>query len=177
MWRISMVSDRRVIYCALNMLNFRCYNVNYIDYHHYGGRGITVCDEWKLFANPTHDKDIRRKNKVIIDKFIIWAKENGWERGLEIDRIDNNGNYEPNNCRWTTSTIQKINRRKVAKTSSKYRGVSWWQSRQKWRVVTKHNGKFVNIGRFDTELEAAKAYNDYIIANDLPFILNEIHNG
>ena len=65
-------------------------------YEYYGGRGITVCDEWK-----DNDK-----------AFIRWAFENGYERGLSIDRIDNDGNYCPDNCRWTTRSVQQNNTRK-----------------------------------------------------------------
>jgi hypothetical protein len=60
----------------------RCYNPNHPQYHRYGGRGITVCQEWILDA----------------DSFISWALSHGWQYGKAIHRIDNDGNYEPNNC-------------------------------------------------------------------------------
>ena len=72
----------------------RCYNKNMRQYKDYGGRGITICNEWR--NNP--------------EAFIGWGKDNGFEKGLEIDRRDNNGNYEPSNCRFVTHAVNNQNR-------------------------------------------------------------------
>lgn len=73
----------------------RCKNPNARGYRHYGGRGITYCDEWEDYI-PFRD----------------WALANGYEQGLSIDRIDNDGNYEPSNCRWVTQKEQTLNTRR-----------------------------------------------------------------
>lgn len=72
----------------------RCYYKKAIKYKNYGGRGIQVCDEW------------RNDPKAFCD----WAIANGWEKGLSLDRIDNDGNYEPANCRWISQKEQCNNR-------------------------------------------------------------------
>lgn len=66
----------------INMLR-RCDSPKRWDYKYYGARGITVCEEWKD-----------------IESFIQWANLNGWKKELTLDRIDNDGNYEPDNCQW-----------------------------------------------------------------------------
>lgn len=83
------------IQSAWSHMKQRCFNPNCKEYEHYGGRGITVCDEWK--------------NSVA--EFAKWAYENGYENNLTLDRIDNNGNYEPNNCRWVSMEVQENNKR------------------------------------------------------------------
>ena len=74
----------------------RCFNVNNDAYKNYGARGIIMCTEWK--------------NNFM--SFYIWANNNGYKDNLTIDRINNDGNYEPTNCRWITSEEQHKNTRK-----------------------------------------------------------------
>jgi hypothetical protein len=74
----------------------RCYNHNYYLFKNYGGKGITICDEWL------------GKNGFI--NFREWSLKNGYKDKLSIDRIDNNKGYSPDNCRWVTMTVQQNNR-------------------------------------------------------------------
>lgn len=72
----------------------RCYNPNHDSYQRYGGRGIKICDEW------LND----------VEKFLEWGLNNGYDDNLFIDRIDNDGNYKPSNCRWVDEYEQSNNR-------------------------------------------------------------------
>lgn len=94
------LSDTRLynIWCAMKQ---RCLLPSSHAYKDYGGRGITICDEWKNNFQT----------------FFDWAIANGYEDNLSIDRIDNNGDYEPINCRWVSNDIQSYNKRTTLKIS------------------------------------------------------------
>lgn len=103
------------LYSVWKSMKERCRNENNPAFRNYGGRGISVSSEWSEFID-----------------FYNWSMKNGYARGLEIDRIHNNGNYEPNNCRFVTSKKNGNNRRTnlvitiggISKTLSEWSDVS-----------------------------------------------------
>ena len=107
----------------------RCYNTHSSSYPDYGGRGIVICDGWlndfKLFYD--------------------WSISNGYCEGLSIDRIDNNGNYCPENCRWVDQKIQANNTRR--NVVIEYGGVS--HTAAEWEDIFEFNRGYISsaLGR------------------------------
>lgn len=91
--------NRTKIYGVYANIKYRCYNPNHHEFHNYGGKGVSMCDEWL------------GENGFI--NFYKWALDNGYEEGLTIDRLDSNGNYEPSNCQWITRSKNTIKSNKI----------------------------------------------------------------
>ena len=94
--RTHGMSDHK-LYNSYRAMKERCFNKNYHHFNRYGGRGISICEDWLNDFKAFYD----------------WAMENGWEKGLTIERKSLNGNYEPSNCTWITMSAQQRNRNNV----------------------------------------------------------------
>lgn len=97
---MSLRSENKNIYWAWKSMKQRCKNPNCKAYKNYGERGIKVCEEWEEF-----------------EPFLSWSLSNGYSKGLDLDRKDNDGDYTPDNCRWISREENINNRRNTIKIS------------------------------------------------------------
>ena len=138
------------LYSIWTGMKTRCYNPNMKRYTEYGGRGIQVCERWLDVGNFIEDM------------------YPSFEEGLTLDRIDVDGNYEPDNCRWTTQNVQAQNTKDIqVNNTSGYRGVYWYKRDNMWRVQIMVENKKIYLGSYKTAIEGAKAYETYVRINNL----------
>ena len=116
----------------------RCYYTKHKAYPNYGGRGIRICDEWKNSSKA----------------FYKWARENGYKEDLTLDRVDNNGNYEPSNCRWISRREQCYNRRSISNTGVV--GVSYHKRLNRYESYIRVDGVLRHLGYTKSLDEAAE---------------------
>lgn len=139
------------IYNIYTLMKGRCFNKHNPRYDYYGGRGITICNEWL--------------GEHGFENFYLWSMENGYADNLSIDRIDNDGNYEPSNCRWSTNTQQVNNRRNYGEI--KYCGIV--KDATGYRAQVTVCGKKIYIAHSKGDIEfLVNIRNDYIDKNHLP---------
>lgn len=142
-------------YQAWNDMKQRCLNPNRTNFKNYGLRGITVCERWiNSYENFVNDMGEAPLN-------------------YSLERVNNDGNYNPDNCKWATRSEQNHNKRLRSDNNSGLRGIHQRKS-GKWRVNIKHLGKVIYNKTFDTIEQAAIARNEFIISNNLPHQLNQL---
>lgn len=132
----SELKDEYGIWVAMNS---RCNNPKHNGYELYGGRGIKVCDRWSDVSLFLQDMGSRPS------------------KSHSIDRIDVNGNYEPDNCRWATLSEQSRNKRARKDNPSGYPGVTWDKECRKWRATITVNYKTINLSVYEDLSDAVKA--------------------
>jgi len=129
----------------------RCYNKDDKDFRNYGKRGIAVCHQWTI--SPT--------------SFIKWALLNGYRQSLCIDRINNDGDYSPSNCRFVTRLVSNQNRGIRGKKSGLPRYIIATNSKKypfykKYRVQISIRGDLINVGTFETLKKAVSERNSFL---------------
>lgn len=117
----------------------RCTNPNSKAYQYYGGRGITISERWNNFENFLADMGEKLSPKH------------------SIERIDVNGNYEPNNCKWATAEEQSINKRLYENNTSGHKGVSKRKKTGKWKSYIRVKGKLITLGEYEDIQDAINA--------------------
>ena len=153
---ISHGMAKHRFYKKWNQMIRRCTNTKDIGYENYGGRGIKVCEDW---LDPK--------------TFLAWCDATFPNiEGYSLDRIDNDKGYSPENCTWSSRTIQNINQRIQKSNTSGFVGVMYIKNKDKWAVSLSYLGKRVYIGSFLTIEEAVLARDNYIIENKLPHKLS-----
>lgn len=133
---------RHPLHHVYHNMKQRCLNENRHDFKYYGGRGIKICDRW-----------LKGMAYFIEDMYPSFSV------GLTLDRIDVNGEYSPENCRWATMEDQSLNKRVYQNSPTDFSGVSDHNGR--WRARLYLKGKTISLGVHDTPELAKEAIRRY----------------
>ena len=140
-------------YKVWRLMKNRCFNSSDPYYHNYGGRGITVCERWLTFENFLNDMGNKPDKKT-------------------LDRIENDGNYEPLNCKWSDWQDQCFNTRA--------KGYTWSEKHGKWIAQIMLDGVHHYLGLFDSKEEAHSTYltakEMYHQRDERPEVVKRLHN-
>lgn len=150
---------RTRLYGEWHNMKRRCYDTKTSFYHLYGGNGVTVCDEWR--------------NDFMA--FRLWALNNGYADNLTLNRIKGNKSYSPSTCNWVDRSYQ-CQDTILLKSNNKsgYRGVTWNKRRKKWDAYIGLYNKHYYLGNYTDKIDAAKAYNKFIIEHGTHHPLNPV---
>lgn len=137
-------------YNAWVNMRARCTNPNHPEYHRYGGRGITFSKEWNTFSTFINDIGVKP------------------DPTFSLERIDVNGNYSKENCRWASKTAQSFNQRISIDNSSGITGVYFERYTMKWKAYISIQHRKITIGRYEDFFDACcarKSFENKLYAN------------
>lgn len=162
-FHFGIPNEKHPLYKRWLSMTQRCRTPSHNMYYRYGARGITIEPYLQDFINyAEYVLSLPNAPKQFPTK-------------LQIDRINNNGNYERGNLRWVTCSENNANSEKQKKIHpDKYIGVNWSIRKKQYCVRLRHNGKSVYLGWFKDELEGAKVREDYIKKHNLTNRLNNV---
>jgi len=150
-------AENKRLYNMWRAMIDRCYNKSIANYKNYGERGISVCESWQD-----------------VNVFFEWALKNGYEKNLQIDRRNNDGNYCPENCHFVTASYNSRNQRVKKSNTTGFVGVSKETGRETYAYAINCGNKRYRKAGFPTAMECAKARDRVIVDNKLDgFNLNK----
>jgi hypothetical protein len=149
-------NELHILYSTWLSITQRCRNPNHNSYKNYGALGIKL------------DEDIASFNDFVayVESLPEYSKKE--THGYTLDRIDGAKNYQKGNLRWASRTIQAINSRKRKTSKTTYLGIELNRSKKRWVARICWENVRINVGTFDTEIEALLARNAYILKHKLP---------
>lgn len=148
------------LYGVWGCLNNRCLQPHHPAYYAYGGRGISVCEEWRKVPGR------HQEGQAGFWAFVSYVERELGEKPTpnhSLDRTENDGHYEPGNVEWKDNPNQSGNRRPYSRPNHKvgvsgFRGVR--KHGKKWAATIKHKGKSIHLGTYETPEEASVAYEE-----------------